>query len=136
MRVLSILHSHGTDNAALSSYRLKLLVFIHLIVIGWLYVVVMMAVAEATNTTGTVLGAIFTFLLYGLAPVALVVYLMGAPGRRRAIKQREAEAQEAARRAAVAGAAAGTPTTPPASDLPDQGGEAPADPVAPVRKEP
>ena len=66
--------------------------FIHLIVIGWLYVAVMMAVAEATSTTGTVLGAIFTFLLYGLAPVALVVYLMGTPGRRRAIRQREAEA--------------------------------------------
>ena len=129
MRVLSILHSHGTDNAALSSYRLKLLVFIHLIVIGWLYVVVMMSVAEATNTTGTVLGAIFTFLLYGLAPVALVVYLMGAPGRRRAIKEREAQAQEAARRAASEKAAKDD------SGLPDQRGEAPADAVPPVRKE-
>lgn len=98
--------------------------FVHLIVIGWLYVALMMAVAEATHTSGTVLGAIFTFLLYGLGPVALVVYLMGAPGRRRAMKAREAQAQEAARRAAAA------------SDLPDQGGETPADPVAPVRKEP
>ncbi|MFL9669349.1 hypothetical protein WIX39_020555 [Variovorax sp. AB1(2024)] len=103
--------------------------FIHLIVIGWLYVALMMAVAEATNTTGTVLGAIFTFLLYGLAPLALVVYLMSTPARRRAIKQREAEAQEAARRAARAEEAA-------ASDLPDQRGETPADAVAPVRKEP
>jgi len=128
---LSILHSHGTHNAALSSYRLKLLVFIHLIVIGWLYVAVMMAVAEATATTGTVLGAIFTFLLYGLAPVALVVYLMGTPGRRRAIKQREADAQEAARRAAAEAAA----KVPEDSGLPDQRGEAPADAVAPVRKE-
>ena len=58
-----------------------------------------MAVAEATNTTGTVLGAIFTFLLYGVAPLALVVYLMSTPARRRAVKQREAQAQEAARRA-------------------------------------
>jgi membrane protein implicated in regulation of membrane protease activity len=107
-------------------------VFIHLIVIGWLYVAVMMAVAEATSTTGTVLGAIFTFLLYGLAPVALVVYLMGTPGRRRAIRQREAEAQEAARRAAAASAEA----TSKDSGLPDQGGEAPADAVPPVRKEP
>jgi Na+-transporting methylmalonyl-CoA/oxaloacetate decarboxylase gamma subunit len=107
-------------------------VFIHLIVIGWLYVVLMMAVAEATNTTGTVLGAIFTFLLYGVAPLALVVYLMSTPARRRAVKQREAQAQEAARRAAAEAAA------PPAasSGLPDQGGEAPADAVAPVRKEP
>jgi len=115
------------------TYRLKLVVFIHLIVIGWLYVAVMMAVAEATNTTGTVLGAIFTFLLYGLAPVALVVYLMGTPGRRRAIRQREAEAQEAARQAAAADAAAAGKKD---SGLPDQGGEAPADAVPPVRKEP
>jgi len=113
------------------TYRLKLLVFIHLIAIGWLYVAVMMAVAEATHSAGTVLGAIFTFLLYGLAPVALVVYLMGAPGRRRAVKQREAEAQEAARLAAAA-AVAGKKD----SGLPDQGGEAPADAVPPVRKEP
>ena len=101
--------------------------FIHLIVIGWLYVAVMMAVAEATNTTGTVLGALVTFLLYGLAPVALVIYLMATPARRRAIKEREAQAQEAARRAAAEAAA---------SDLPDQRSETPADAVAPVRKEP
>jgi hypothetical protein len=135
LRVLSILHFPGPPKRRPSTYLLKPAVFIHLIVIGWLYVTVMMAVAEATNTNGTVLGAIFTFLLYGLAPVALVVYLMGAPARRRAIKQREAEAQEAARRAAAAGKAA-APADAEASALPDQGGEAPADPVAPVRKEP
>ena len=130
-RVLSMLHFTRHSQRHPPTYRLKLLVFIHLIVIGWLYVAVMMAVAEATSTTGTVLGAIFTFLLYGLAPVALVVYLMGTPGRRRAIRQREAEAQEAARRAAAAGEAEAKK----GSDLPDQGGEAPADAVPPVRKE-
>jgi len=106
--------------------------FIHLVVIGWLYVVLMMAVAEATNTTGTVLGAIITFLLYGLAPVTLVVYLMSTPARRRARKEKELAAQEAARRAAAEELAAKAGH----SDLPDQRGEAPADPVAPVRKEP
>ena len=133
MRVLSILHFTGPSQRRFLAYQLKLLVFIHLIVIGWLYVALMMAVAEATNTTGTVLGAIFTFLLYGLVPVALVVYLMGTPGRRRAMRQREAEAQEAARRAAAEKAAA------PAAGsglLPDQGGEAAANAVPPVRKEP
>ncbi len=93
----------------------------HLVAIGWLYVALMMAVAEATNTTGTVTGAIFTFLLYGAAPVSLVLYLMGTPGRKRAIK-----AREAAERARRAGAA---------SVPPDAGGEAAADTVAPVRKE-
>jgi len=100
----------------------------YLVVIAWLYVATMMAVAEATNTTGTVLGAIVTFLLYGLLPMAIVVYLMGAPARRRAIKRREAE-EAAARQAAQA-----------PSDPPDAGGHAPAaaEPqrVAPVREEP
>ena len=73
----------------------------HLVVIAWLYVALMMAVAEATNTNGTVLGAVFTFLLYGLAPVALVIYLMATPARRRAIKEREAAEREAAIRAAA-----------------------------------
>lgn len=94
----------------------------HLVVIGWFYVVLMMTLAEATSTTGTVLGAIFTFLLYGLLPIALVVYLMMSPARRRAIKAREAAAQAAARRAAAV------------SDLPDQRSEAPGDAVAPVRE--
>lgn len=95
----------------------------YIVAIGWLYVALMMAVAEATNTTGTVVGAFFTFVLYGVAPVSLVLYLMATPGRKRAIKAREA-AELARQRAAAA------------SGQPDAGGEAAADAVAPVRKEP
>ena len=62
----------------------------YIVAIAWMYVALMMAVAEATNTNGTVLGAIVTFILYGLLPVALVVYLMRSPGRKRAIKEKEA----------------------------------------------
>ena len=62
----------------------------YLVPIAWLYVTLMMAVAEASNSNGTVLGAVITFVLYGLLPVALVVYLMRSPARRRAIRQREA----------------------------------------------
>ena len=47
----------------------------YLIVIAWIYVVLMMAVAEATNSSGSVLGAIVTFLLYGVGPAGLVAYL-------------------------------------------------------------
>ena len=69
----------------------------YLIAIAWLYVAVMMALAEATHAQGSVLGAIITFMLYGLAPVALVMYLLGTPSRRRARKQMEsAAAAEAA----------------------------------------
>jgi hypothetical protein len=90
---------------------------LYLIVIAWLYVALMMAVAEATHASGTLLGAIVTFVLYGVGPVGLVIYLMGRPARRRAREAREA--------AAAADSA-----------QPDAGGEAPADAVAPVRKEP
>lgn len=70
----------------------------YLVVIAWIYVVLMMSIAEATNTTGTLLGAVVTFVLYGVGPVALVVYLMGAPARSKALKKRRAEelAQQAA----------------------------------------
>lgn len=86
-----------------------------------MYVVLMMAVAEAMSTTGSLLGAIVTFFLYGLLPIGIVVYVMRTPQRRRAIQAREA--------AEAAGSAE-----------PDAGGQAPgaAEPggVAPVRKEP
>jgi mannose/fructose/N-acetylgalactosamine-specific phosphotransferase system component IID len=62
----------------------------YIVVIAWIYVALMMAVAEATNVNGSILGAIVTFILYGLLPVALVVYLMRSPGRKRAIKAKEA----------------------------------------------
>ena len=97
----------------------------YIVPIAWLYVALMMAVAEATNTNGTVLGAVVTFVLYGAAPVLLVLYLMMWPARRKARLAREAE--EARQYAA-------------ASAQPDAGGHAPAATesalVAPVREEP
>ena len=63
----------------------------YLVIIAWMYVVLMMSVAEATNTNGTLLGAIVTFFLYGVGPASLVAYLMGTPARKRAIKKREAD---------------------------------------------
>jgi hypothetical protein len=60
--------------------------------IGWLYVVLMMALAEALSSQGTVLGAVFTFLLYGLLPLALVMYILGTPMRRKASRDARAAA--------------------------------------------
>lgn len=109
----------------------------YLIVIGWLYVAMMMAVAEATHSSGTVLGAVISFLMYGLGPVALVVYLMGAPGRGRAIKARDAAEREAASAASAAVAVTvSTDAAARATDPPDAGREAAAQaPVTPVGKE-
>lgn len=100
----------------------------YLIAIAWGYVVLMMSVAEAASPSGTLLGAIATFLLYGVLPLSIVLYILGTPGRKRARLAREAAAEQAAH-----------------SGEPDAGSHAPAgvaEPApnaavdAPVRKEP
>jgi hypothetical protein len=101
----------------------------YIVPIAWIYVALMMSVAEATNSNGTVLGALVTFLLYGLLPVGLVLYIMGTPGRKRLLREREIEARTAYE------AQQSAPTTPVSSDAPDAGDHTPADSVAPVRKE-
>lgn len=65
-----------------------------LVGVGWLYVVLMMAVAEATAANGSVLGAVVTFVMYGAAPLALALYLLATPARRR--RRRAAEQAERA----------------------------------------
>jgi hypothetical protein len=101
--------------------------FIFLVIVGWLYVVLMMSLAEATHANGSVAGAVFTFLLYGAGPVALMTYIMMTPARKRAIRKRE-QAEQAARDAPTAAATS--------SGAPDRGRETPADAVPPVREEP
>ena len=106
----------------------------YIIPIAWLYVALMMGVAEATNTTGTVLGGIMTFVLYGLGPVLLVLYLMGSPARRKAIKAAEQANTLSATTALT------EPSMPSDSAQPDAGSHATATPegdaVTAVRKEP
>ena len=94
----------------------------YLVPVAWLYVTLMMAIAEAANSNGTVLGAIVTFVLYGGLPVALVVYLMRAPGRRKAIRAREAASS-------AASAGSGDPDTSGHTTAATQ-----SDAVAPVRE--
>ncbi|MGY4828696.1 hypothetical protein ACVNIS_08975 [Sphaerotilaceae bacterium SBD11-9] len=88
----------------------------YLVAIGWMFVVVMMAAAEAMSPIGTVLGALITLLLYGVLPLSIVLYVMGSPMRRRA--RRAAERHEAA------------------SAAPDGSRHAAGDAVAPEREEP
>ena len=56
----------------------------YIVAIAWIYVALMMSVAEATNTNGTVLGGIVTFILYGILPTAIIIYIMRTPHRKRA----------------------------------------------------
>ena len=105
----------------------------YLIAIAWMYVVVMMALAEALSPQGTVLGAVFTLLLYGLLPLGIVMYLLGTPMRRRALRVAEAKAElpagsEQNALQSPAGPAASAPK-------PDSGGHAAGDAVTPERKE-
>jgi hypothetical protein len=105
----------------------------YLIAIGWLYVALMMSVAEAVHPDGTVLGAVFTFALYGLLPLGLVLYVLRTPQRRAERQERERESDAAARAAGALALAQAE-----ASIEPDTSGHAPSateqNRVAPVGK--
>ena len=107
----------------------------YLIAIAWIYVVLMMAVAEALSTQGTVLGAVITFLMYGVAPLSVVLYIMGTPMRRRHRQAAEATEAAAAAQAVSSVMASVAPSVAP-SVTPDGSRHAAGDGVAPVSKEP
>jgi mannose/fructose/N-acetylgalactosamine-specific phosphotransferase system component IID len=88
----------------------------YLVLIAWFYVALMMAVAEATSPVGSILGAVFTFLLYGVLPMGVVGYIMASPARKRARQAAQAQADNL-------------------SAAPNTRGETASDAVAPVRKE-
>lgn len=76
------------------------------VVIAWGYVVVLMALVEALSSNGTVLGALFTLLLYGALPLAIVLYILGTPARKRALRgmsEREAPSSQTLRTSAEQG---------------------------------
>ncbi len=90
-----------------------------LVAIAWLYVVSVVAVVEATSTQGTWLGALATWVFYGVLPLAIVGYLFFTPARRRRRKAREALLSDARPRVD-----------------PDQGGLATGEAIPPIREEP
>ena len=59
-----------------------------LVALGWMYVVLMLAVAELMAPNGTAVGAFFTLLGWGLIPLSIVLYVMGTPARKRARQAR------------------------------------------------
>lgn len=89
-----------------------------IVAIAWMFVAVLMAITEAVSPVGSILGAIITLLLYGIAPTALLMYILTTPQRRRARLAAERAADEASRR------------------QPDAGSLSPRDPVAAEREEP
>lgn len=57
----------------------------YIIAIAWLYVVLLMALTEASWVAG-----IATFVFYGLLPLSVLLYLLGTPQRRRNRAREEA----------------------------------------------
>lgn len=118
----------------------------HIVVIAWIYVVGMASIVEATAPGGTVLGALLTFVFWGVLPLGVVLYLLGTPARKKALRRAEAAAvEEVAVDVATAqgGPASALAAGAPAAGLqPDRGGHAAggagrlAAPVAPEREEP
>ena len=118
----------------------------HIVALAWIFVVVLMAAAEAGSTQGTPLGALFTLLLYGALPLTVVLYVMGAPARRR--NRRAAEQAEQTGLAEPESSGAADPPLPGSvapgsssagrsSTQAHDGRSQPAStPVAPVGKEP
>ncbi len=100
----------------------------YIVPIAWIYVALMAAVAEATNANGTVLGAILTFVMYGVLPVSLVMYVLGTPGRKRRIREREMQERDQAQDPD------GSPQASESVQAPDAGSHATADAVTPVRE--
>ena len=43
------------------------------VALAWIYVVLLVAVVEAMSPHGTLLGAIFTFVFYGVLPLSIVL---------------------------------------------------------------
>jgi len=84
---------------------------LYLVALAWMYVVLMVALAEAFSPQGTAVGAVLTVLGWGVIPLSVVLYILATPSRRRT------------RRAAE-------------SKHPDGSGHAAGDPISPERKEP
>lgn len=82
--------SEGAFSGVLSFCQRRLgLILMYIIAIAWLYVTVLMAAAETSIT-----AAIATFVLYGLFPLGLLLYLMGTPQRRRNRQAAERSAED------------------------------------------
>ena len=66
----------------------------YIVAIAWMFVVTLMSVVEAVASNGSILGAIMTFVFYGILPLGLVLNLLGTPLRRRHNQAKEAAAQD------------------------------------------
>lgn len=83
----------------------------YIVAIAWIYVVFMMSITEESVVAG-----VMTFVLYGILPLTIILYIMGTPQRkRRRAAQASTEAQQMAASEPLmekSGSDATTPTAP------------------------
>ncbi len=61
----------------------------YIIAIGWLWVVLLMAITESNIVAG-----ILTFTFYGLLPCSLLMWLLATPSRRKRLKEKAAASED------------------------------------------
>lgn len=69
---------------ATTSYNVPM----YIIAIGWMWVVLLMAITESSIVAG-----ILTFTFYGLLPCSLLMWLLATPARRKRLKEKEAASE-------------------------------------------
>ena len=69
----------------------------YIVAIAWTYVVLMMSITEESVVAG-----VMTFLLYGMLPLTIILYLMRTPQRKRDRQRAEKIRREEAEKEAVA----------------------------------
>lgn len=85
----------------------------YIVIIGWAYVVLMMSISEESIVAG-----IMTFLLYGVLPLSIIIYLSGTRHRRARRAAREMEKSDSASRGS-APASVDAPPPAPSADRPE-----------------
>lgn len=68
----------------------------YIVAIAWIYVVLMMSITEHS-----IIAGIMTFLLYGVLPLMIILYLMGTPQRKRNRAKAESSVQPRAKESGV-----------------------------------
>ncbi len=112
-----------------------------IVALAWMYVVLMVALVEAFSPQGTILGALFTVVGWGVIPLSVVLYILATPSRRAARRARESRASAGPLPSVGPRLPSGESSHSEQGAVssvanPDGSSHAAGDPVAPERKEP
>lgn len=78
-----------------------------IVALTWMFVVLLVALAEAASPQGSLLGAAFTLLGWGVLPLTIVLYIMATPARKARLRRQQVLLDDAHRGGhAAAGAVA------------------------------